>query len=250
MAQKRRSRKRFDKYHVCRWCFDKSGDRQVNDIVFNEASSFVLTACANYCCEVWDVSSGSCVQQFWHHANVLTALWLDDRSFVSAANKKFHFGFPIEQWTVKKKVQKFPKSSQLAGHTGTVTSLCWDPLRKVLASGSHDKTIRLWAPKSSSSSILSTLIGHRGKVQEVVFKETLGSWDTSGQVRTWNIKEGTCLHTFDTIIDTMNTNLWSRNNISFSKDGNLLACRGKTVCVWDIAKGNLVAECQVIQCAS
>ena len=244
-----------------RWHFDKSGDRQVNDIAFNKDSSSFLTSCANYCCEVWDVSSRTCVQQFWHHANVLTAIWLDNRSFVSAANKKFHFGFSIEQWTVEMKVKKFPKSSQLAGHTETVTSLCWDPLGKILASGSHDKTIRLWAPKSSSSSILSTLVGHRGKVQEVIFKphsdpkqksslQTLGSWDTSGQVRIWNIKDATCLHTFDTVSDTMNTYLWSRNNISFSKDRNLLACRGQTVCVWDIKKGNLVAECQVIQCTS
>ena len=245
-----------------RWCFDKSGDRQVNDIAFNEASSSILTSRANYCCEVWDVSSRSCIQQFWHHANVLTAIWLDNRSFVSAANKKFHFGFPIEQWTVEMKVQKFPTSSQLAGHTETVTSLCWDPLGKILASGSHDKTIRLWAPESSSSSILSILVGHRGRVQEVIFKpnsnpvkhksslQTLGSWDTCGQAMIWNIKEATCLHTFDTISDTMNTYLWSRNNISFSKDRNLLSCRGQTVCVWDIEKGNLVAECQVIQCSS
>ena len=73
----------------------------------------------------------------------------------------------------------------------------------------------------------------------------LATWDTSREVRLWDALAGNCLHLFQCDKDGMSTFYWEENNINFSPDGKLLACRGSEVKVFRVATGQLDAVCKV-----
>ena len=55
----------------------------------------------------------------------------------------------------------------LEGHDSLVTSVCFTPDGKKLASGSADKTVRLW--DAETGACVRTLEGHGGDVMSVCF---------------------------------------------------------------------------------
>jgi len=55
----------------------------------------------------------------------------------------------------------------LQGHTGDVHSVAWSPDGKTLASGSNDKTVKLW--KAATGKLLASLQGPTGDVHSVAW---------------------------------------------------------------------------------
>lgn len=53
------------------------------------------------------------------------------------------------------------------GHVGAITSLAFDPHGEILASGSKDRTVKLWEVKSGK--LLRSLTGHGLAVTSVAF---------------------------------------------------------------------------------
>ena len=55
----------------------------------------------------------------------------------------------------------------LSGHKKSVNMVAFAPNGRVLATGSDDKTIKLW--DASSGRLITTLIGHEGGVYDLRF---------------------------------------------------------------------------------
>jgi WD40 repeat protein len=74
----------------------------------------------------------------------------------------------------------------LQGHTNIVDSVAWSPGSKHLASGSSDKTVRLW--KIASGECLQTLSGHTQTVYSVTWSpdgQRLASASGDNTIRLW-----------------------------------------------------------------
>jgi WD40 repeat protein len=118
-----------------------------------------------------------------------------------------------------------------------VLSVAFAPTTGLLASGSTDKTVRLWDPATGTA--LRTLEGHTSSVWSVAFAPTTGllaSGSADNTVRLWDPATGTALRT----LEGHTNSVWS---VAFAPTTGLLASgsQDNTVRLWDPATGRCLA---------
>ena len=82
---------------------------------------------------------------------------------------------------------------EVVGHTSNVNSLAFKPNSYLLASGSWDRTIRIWDVGNNNRRHVRTLRGHTDNVYSVAWSPdggTLASGSLDGTVRLWNPDNG------------------------------------------------------------
>ncbi len=123
----------------------------------------------------------------------------------------------------------------LKSHTGWVNSVAFSPDGLLLASGSADKTIKLW--EVATGSLVRTLYGHSYTVYSVAFSpdgRLLASapWQ---EIKLWEVATGS-------LVRTRTGHTSNVNSVAFSPDGRLLASASwdKTIKLWEVASGREV----------
>ena len=122
----------------------------------------------------------------------------------------------------------------LRGHQRDVVCLAFRPDGARLASGSSDRTVRVWDPATGAEE--RVLTGHERSLEDVAWSPD-GSLIASGEgqtVRIWRAADGAPLHVltggaFRVAFDPSGSRVWAGGF-----DG--------TVRVWDVASGALVAS--------
>jgi uncharacterized protein with WD repeat len=129
-----------------------------------------------------------------------------------------------------------PNETPLIGHTESISSLDFNRDGSILASGSYDRTIRLW--NVDTGELRKTLEGHTDNVQHVTFSPTgliLASASDDGTIQLWDIKTGDVIKILDGHAERI-------RHVSFSPTGLILVSTGSdgTIRLWDINTGEPV----------
>jgi WD40 repeat protein len=173
----------------------------------------------------WDVASGRRLREF---ERVGTSLWC---ASASADSRWLACGTAATNEVIVWDYASATVVHRLRGHGGYVSSVAFDRDSSLLASASHDHTVRLWDP--CTGELRSVLRGHDDLVMRVAFdatSERLASagWDRT--VRVWDPGDGRMLATLSGASGNVGP-------IAFSPDGARLAAGDTTshVKLWNVA---------------
>ena len=153
---------------------------------------------------VWDMASG----QQRYHMNSGEPVWdvaiaPNGQSFVSGSGSR------IQQRDIAtgKVLQEF------TGHTDTVRSVAISPDGTTLASGSWDKTIRLWS--LTTGSLQTTLNGHTDQIASLAISTdgtTLVSSSSARTLKLWDLPSRQLTKTLDQNTDTFTAVAFAESN--------------------------------------
>jgi WD40 repeat protein len=105
-------------------------------------------------------------------------------------------------------------SGRLRGHGEAVRALAFAPDGSILATGSSDGTLKLWASRDvmHDPDLLHTLRGHTGAVRAVAFSpdgSCIASGGSDGVIRLWNATSGAAIAALGDQAATIHCLAWS-----------------------------------------
>jgi len=121
-------------------------------------------------------------------------------------------------------------------HSMGIEAIAYSPDGAYLASGSSDKTIKIWEVETGR--LLRTLTGHTDDVYSVSYSpdgKYLASGSDDKTVKLWEVATGECVKTLSGHTDIV-------RSVSFAPNGKYFASNSddETIKVWEVATGNCV----------
>jgi WD40 repeat protein/uncharacterized caspase-like protein len=219
---------------------------QVNSVQFSPDGKWLVSAAQDQTLNLWQ--SGILVETIkGHGAPVLSATFAAGAIVSAGADKTVRlWNLPAVQkaansftgvaygegavataqdQTIQLQVDKM--ILKLTGHQFPISALRFSPSHQQLASGSDDKTIKLWDLKGS---LLRTLTGHQARINDLAFSsdgQVLASASEDKTIRLW--RDGREIRTIANLPEPA-------SRVTFSPDGQFLAAASydQTVKIWTV----------------
>ncbi len=189
-----------------------------------------LTGHANGKVVLWDIDRAEKIATVQRNeANVWAVAFTGDPDHFAAASHDWK----ITLWDAR---QTAAPLQVLDGHENAVQSLAYSPQQLLLASGSADKTVRVW--NLDTLALKRSYRGPRDFVTSVAFSQSgklLAAGSLDGRIQIWSVLSSRRLR-------ALNGHRGRIADIAFSPSGDQLASAGEdgTVRVWDLQRGRIV----------
>ncbi|MEH1923091.1 NB-ARC domain-containing protein [Nostoc sp.] len=203
----------------------------VNSVGFSSNGEIIASG-SQHTIALWDVTTGECIQAFYDYQDWLNCAALSPNGQILACGNIGNVNSIIRLWQVNQ-LSNFSQVPDkiLQGHTDSIWSIDFSPDSKILASGSSDRTVKLW--DCQTGQCLFTFVGHTGAVLSVAFspnERTIASCSGHSTIKLWDIESKECYQNIKEPAGYI---------IAFSPNGHLLASANTMgiVKLWDIKTG-------------
>ncbi|MBD2178462.1 NACHT domain-containing protein [Pseudanabaena sp. FACHB-1998] len=215
---------------------------RVWSVAFHPQGNLVVSGGDDHAIKVWEVQGGKCIKTLQGNSNAIYAIAYSNQYDQQNLLASGHEDQTIKLWNVNINAPlTFEPALQpfqiLRGHSDRILSVVFSPNGQILASGSADRTIKLWNPHSHlhTGKPIRTLQGHRSWVWEIAISpdsKFLASGSYDHTVKVWDLESGECLQ-------TLQGHPSSVLSVRFSHDGKTLFSSGYDQLVkhWDLETG-------------
>ncbi|GAA6228690.1 transducin beta-like protein 3 [Lates japonicus] len=177
--------------------------------VFKKGSLFASCA-KDRSVRVWQMDSDSgqvsCVAQGYSHANAVGSITCSrmKASFIVSGSQDCTvkvWDLPADLSTAGAEIHQLTARATEKAHDKDVNSVAVSPNDKLLASGSQDRTAKLWSLAGEGNvGLLGVFRGHRRGVWAVCFSpvdQVLATSSADGTAKLWSLQDFSCLKTFE-----------------------------------------------------
>ncbi|MGI0485086.1 NB-ARC domain-containing protein [Pantanalinema rosaneae CENA516] len=208
---------------------------RVWSVAFHPQGHRLVSGGDDYAARIWELQTGQCIKTLQGHSNCIYAIAHDAHHHLLASG---HEDQTIKLWNMNLQTpEQLTASLQpfqvLRGHRDRVLAVDLSPNSQVLASGSADRTIKLWNPHTGQC--LNTLQGHRSWVWTVRFSpdsQLLASGSYDHTIKLWQVNSGACWQTLEGHPSSV-------LGVTFSHDGSRLVSGGydQMIKLWQVETG-------------
>lgn len=170
----------------------------VQALAFSADGKYLLTASRDKTVKVWDLATQNSILSFPEHGcRLYGAVLTPDGKIGASAGEDGQVRF----WHAAGSPQQLGQQIRIGegGHAKKVLKIAASPDPKSfhIATGSTDRTIRLWDPATGAST--RTLTGHTEWVSALAFNREgrlLASGTWNGEVKIWQLSDGSAVQSF------------------------------------------------------
>ena len=171
----------------------------VNDIVLCCGGKNIISASSDTTVKVWNAHKGFCMSTLRTHKDYVKALaYAKDREQVASAGlDKAIFLWDVNTLTALTASNNTVTTSSLNGNKDSIYSLAMNPAGTVIVSGSTEKVLRVWDPRSCGK--LMKLKGHSDNVKALVLSRDgtqCLSGSSDGTIKLWSLGQQRCIATY------------------------------------------------------